>query len=338
MLFKAGDKVLLKYTGESGEVVSYPEMGIVQVKLSEEIIIPVNVDDLSQIKENFHPVSPTKNQSAQIVENPNIDFPTSKIRNLGFFTGFIPQQNKYEEIIAYNAYLINDSKSQVIFEFSLISDNQKTLKDGYLAPGSAYLIGKIQKEVIEQQSEYTLQLSDYFTSGIENTRSQTIKLKPKTFFSREDLVPFFDKLGYLFEFKSDPIKKEEGESLVEFTKSILTNKPKKEKPKQKNVPHVDPLKRAVFTNELDLHIEAILEPGQKLEPQYILQLQLAVFDQYMAEAVRHGIEKVYIVHGLGTGKLKAALFKRLSLNPYVLDYKNEYLPSFGFGATEVKLR
>ncbi len=338
MFFKPGDKVTLKYTGETGEVVSFADMGIVQVKLSVDFTIPVNVEDLAEFKEKTAFAQPVPTPSQQNLENPNITFPSSKVNNTGIFTGFLPQLNKFGEIIDYLVYFINDTRVELIFEFSIPSNFGTISSDGFLPTGSAKLIGKIQKEVIEQQSECVIKISDFYTSGIENTRTQTIKLKPKTFFSKEDILPFFDKLGYLFQFKADPLKSEPVESLADFTKTALLNKPKKEVKAKEYVSHVDPIKRAVFTNELDLHIEALIEPGTKLDPPQILQLQMAVFDRYIADAVRHGIDKVYIVHGLGTGRLKNAIAKRLSINPYVLEFKNEYLPSYGFGATEVKLR
>lgn len=338
MHFKPGDKVTLKYTGESGEVVSYPEMGFVQVKLDDDFTIPVNSDDLMAFKTEAMISYVEKTPSKPSVENLNISFPESKIQNTGIITGFVPNLNKYGEIIEYLVYLINDSRIQIVFEFHINANSGKISCDGFLPSANAKLIGKIEKDYIEQQSECTIQISDLYTSGIENTRTQTIKLKPKTFFSKEDILPLFDKLGYVFEFKPDPVKQTTEESLSDFTKLALRNKPRKEVVKPKFVPHVDPLKRSVFTNELDLHIESLIEPGTKLDPPQIIQLQMAVFDKYMAEAVRLGIDKVYIVHGLGTGRLKNAIAKRLEMNPYVLEFKNEYLPSYGFGATEVRLR
>jgi hypothetical protein len=337
MYFKLGDKVVLKYTGDAGEVTSMPEMGIVQVKISHDLVIPVNIEDLVEFRNDVIIPQTKKVEIINESVDGNISYPESKLRNTGFFTGFLPQTNKYGEILLYHIYLINDTNQNFIFEYTLDSKELKINKNGVLNGCSVFLVGKIEKEAIENQATFQIQRAELYTSGAENHVTQTVKIKAKTFFSKEEILPFLDKLGYLFEFKVDPIKTETGESLKDFTNAVLLNKPKAQ-PKPHYVKHIDPIKKAVFTNELDLHIESLIDPATKLDPPHILQLQMAHFDQYMAEAVRLGIEKVYIVHGLGTGRLKNEIAKRLNINPYVLEYKNEYLPSYGFGATEVRLR
>lgn len=338
MQFKIGEKVILKYTSESGLVHSAPDMGIVQVQLDSEIIIPVNIEDLLPYTEQT--ISPTNiinpKAPAKLAEK-SIEFPKSSWRNTGVSTAFIPKTNKHQEVIEYDVFLINDSQNQIISEIKMESNDGAIQYNGFLNIGFAVFIGKIQKEVLENHSIILLNIADVFTSGIENVKTQSIKLKPKSFFSKEDVLPLFDTMGYVFKFQADPDKKVPSESLKDFTEKMLQNKPISS-PKKQHVPHLDPIKRAVFTNELDLHVEAISENDQKLDPAQILHLQMAVFDRYIAEAIRLGVEKVYIVHGIGTGRLKSAIAKRLSINPYVLDFKNEYLPSYGFGATEVKLR
>lgn len=338
MHFKIGEKVILKYTSESGLVHSAPDMGIVQVKLDSEIVIPVNMEDLLPFTEKTVSQSNTIRPKVQSqLPEKSIEFPKSAWRNTGVSTAFIPKTNKHQEVIEYDVFLINDSQNQIISDIKTESDGETLQYNGFLNVGFAVFVGKIQKEALENHSTIILNIADVFTSGIENAKTQSIKLKPKSFFSKEDVLPLFDTMGYVFKFQADPEKKLPSESLKDFTEKMLQNKPIAPAKKQ-HVHHLDPIKRAVFTNELDLHVEAISEADQKLDPAQILHLQMAVFDRYIAEAIRLGVEKVYIVHGIGTGRLKSAIAKRLSINPYVLDFKNEYLASYGFGATEVKLR
>lgn len=338
MHFKIGEKVILKYTSETGLVHSAPDMGIVQVQLDSEIVIPVNIEDLLPYTElTISQTNIINNKVQPKLPEKSIEFPKSAWRNTGVSTAFIPKTNKHQEVIEYDVFLINDSQNQIISDIKMESKDGAIHYNGFLNVGFAVFIGKIQKEVLENHAIILINIADVFTSGLENAKTQSLKLKPKSFFSKEDVLPLFDTMGYVFKFQADPEKKAPSESLKDFTAKMMHNKPIAT-PKKQHVPHLDPIKRAVFTNELDLHVEAITEKGQKLDPAQILHLQMAVFDRYIAEAIRLGVEKVYIVHGIGTGRLKSAIAKRLSINPYVLDFKNEYLPSYGFGATEVKLR
>jgi dsDNA-specific endonuclease/ATPase MutS2 len=74
-----------------------------------------------------------------------------------------------------------------------------------------------------------------------------------------------------------------------------------------------------------------------MTPAQILQLQLQVFEEYLNNAIRLGIPKVYIIHGLGKGRLRNDIQKRLSRNPYVRMFQNQHHHKYGFGATEVFL-
>ena len=87
--------------------------------------------------------------------------------------------------------------------------------------------------------------------------------------------------------------------------------------------------------ELDLHIERLTNRREKLNNSEMMRLQLSRFDQYMDEAIRLGVERVFIIHGLGTGRLKNAIASRLIALSEVKTFKNEYHPKYGWGATEV---
>ena len=66
-----------------------------------------------------------------------------------------------------------------------------------------------------------------------------------------------------------------------------------------------------------------------------LQLQLDHFEQYIDKAIRLGVPRIYVIHGIGKGKLKNMIASRLIQNPQIKTFKNEYHPRYGWGATEV---
>ncbi len=59
------------------------------------------------------------------------------------------------------------------------------------------------------------------------------------------------------------------------------------------------------------------------------------FEAYIDEAVRQGVERVFIIHGIGKGHLRNLITSNLIRNPNVITFKNEYHPRYGHGATEV---
>ncbi len=60
-----------------------------------------------------------------------------------------------------------------------------------------------------------------------------------------------------------------------------------------------------FKNEIDLHIEKLAPDLANAIPQIILQKQINATDQFIKNAIRSRMVEVLIIHGVGTGLLKA---------------------------------
>ena len=60
--------------------------------------------------------------------------------------------------------------------------------------------------------------------------------------------------------------------------------------------------------------------------------------EYIEECRRRGIMELRIIHGKGTGTLKAIVHSILENNPHVASFKDAGIGAGGWGATEVRLR
>ncbi len=60
--------------------------------------------------------------------------------------------------------------------------------------------------------------------------------------------------------------------------------------------------------------------------------------EYIGECLRRGITEVRIVHGKGTGTLKAIVHSLLAKDPRVAGFEDAGLGGGGWGATIVRLR
>ena len=92
---------------------------------------------------------------------------------------------------------------------------------------------------------------------------------------------------------------------------------------------------ANFNRELDLHLERLKGNFDKMSNAEILHHQLKVLDRYLLEALKVGVNNVFIIHGIGEGKLKEAIGKQLAKATFIQSFKNEFHPKYGWGATEV---
>ena len=59
--------------------------------------------------------------------------------------------------------------------------------------------------------------------------------------------------------------------------------------------------------------------------------------EYIEECLRRGITELRIIHGKGTGTLKATVHSLLEKNPHVESFKDAETGSGGWGATLVRL-
>ena len=114
-----------------------------------------------------------------------------------------------------------------------------------------------------------------------------------------------------------------------------------------NAPSVEPgrkpqaytlLAAAEFPEALDLHIDKLVDNPKELQPEDMLALQLEHVSDYLERAIRLGIDRVWIIHGKGTGALRNRVHKLLSTMGDLEGYQHKYHPKYDYGATEVVLR
>ena len=70
-----------------------------------------------------------------------------------------------------------------------------------------------------------------------------------------------------------------------------------------------------FNTKIDLHIEKLQSQKQHENPVAILEFQLRKLKEFLDEAVDLRVDKVEIIHGIGTGALKMETFHLLDDYP-----------------------
>ena len=83
--------------------------------------------------------------------------------------------------------------------------------------------------------------------------------------------------------------------------------------------------------KIDLHIELLTDNFQYMDNFDIVQIQLDVCQKKIEKALNSNYQKIIIVHGIGTGVLKAEVHKLLD------HYQLRYYLSKDAGTTEVML-
>lgn len=338
-------------TPDSGVIVSKLGDGMVMVLLDDDDMeIPAFEADL--VREEAYsatlPLKPidTSTFAQKPVEKQHILPFKPKLSNSGCHLGLNPIKKANGEIEKFDVLLLNDTAYDALYEVDFVLFNEvEWSKDGKITATSAEILGEILFDDINDSPEFDVSISPISTEGVGEKQTKTLKIKPKQLLKSFVFSDFLQQEVYLFTgfdtlFADDDAQKDD---LKNYTKDVLKTKKtlkwEKEDSYSKPVSTVpDPNEYASFVPEIDLHIEMLHENPTKLTPAEIVAVQIKAFEHFINKAIRLNVPKVYIIHGVGTGKLKDMVSARLRRNDHILMFKNQYHEKYGWGATEVWLR
>lgn len=348
MLFTEGTKVRFKNTGDEGVITAILDMEMVNVLLDDDMEIPAFIENLERIqdipKPNHHPIKAKFVQAKKKPTPPSPPYSKGDsqyyiLKSLGIQLVFDPELQADGVTTNYQIYLLNDTRYDALFTYTIeLKGSTPQTLNGKIESVSYVHLGELKFNQLSESPKITIDCWQLTTVGTGYKLSKTIKIKPKQFFKNIRTVPLLDRQVHWYQMfeNFDKEEKSDGEDLKTYTQKNA-RKPKRPKSNTQGFTGAHPMELANFNNELDLHIEHLSNNFKKLSNAEILRIQLSHFDSYLEKALRIGVDRVFIVHGLGKGKLKNEIATRLINHPHVKTFKNEYHARYGFGATEVIL-
>lgn len=350
MLFAIGTRVRLRFTGERGVITARLSEDMLQVRLDNDpnLEIPAFEEDLTR-DTDAEPVS----AGAKFVPGKMPKKPEAPPRRVlqaqylilkpkGIQLAFEPMPGRDGSVSKFKCWLVNDTGADYIFELDLFTASRNiAVVDDKINATSAVELGDMIYDDLNDQLEAWIRVSKLTTQGPEDPLERSLKIKAKSFFNNAITAPVLNVITHTFVLidatdKPETGTADAGQSLKDYTKENIRRS-------RKNTPSSTPLSPfnveefAKFIPEIDLHIENLLNGHAKLDKSEILRIQLQHFQRFMEKAVRLGVPNVFIIHGVGEGKLREAIAERLRQNPHVVKFKNEYHHKYGYGATEVIL-
>lgn len=348
MLFAIGTKVRLKHTGDQGEVTKMLADGMLNVWIpAQEMEIPIFEEDL--IREQDYQTKPKKTKKSI----PSLPVPTTKklvqytppvvneqytvFESQGLQLVFDPKYDIEGLTTHYAVFLLNDAKAEFIFSIQRHLPNRFAKKThGKLTAYSTYQLDNLLFDQLNDTPTYEIECWKVTTAGTGNKQQKMLKIKAKQFFKKVKIASLLDRAVHLYLLFDTitPKKKTKEDDLKSYTqKNVRPVQYQEARNQQYNVHDVK--EYANFKGEIDLHVENLQSRKGKMSSSEKLQLQLDHFEQYMDKAIRLGVPRIYVIHGIGKGKLKNRIASRLIQMPEVKTFKNEYHPRYGWGATEV---
>lgn len=349
MLFSIGTRVRFRYTGETGTITAQLDADMLQVRLDSDpsLEIPAFEDDLErntssektapgakfiQGKQEKKPEPPPRREiKAQYVI----------LKPKGLQLGFEPMYNRDGTVTQYKIWLINDTSNEFLVEFDLYAGDRRVLGCGEKIGATTVLeIGDMLYDELNESPEVDISIQRITTAGPDAPLSKTLKIKPKQFFNSLQTAPILNILTYLYivfdSFEQPETKEKDGNDLKDYTRQNARARTPGHQSGHSRPFHAFNVEEfAHFEPEIDLHIENLTNGFARLDKSEILRLQLLHFDRFMDKAIRLGVSRVFIIHGMGEGKLREAIANKLREYPEVHKFKNEYHHKYGYGATEV---
>ncbi|HKK75336.1 MAG TPA: Smr/MutS family protein [Saprospiraceae bacterium] len=334
MSFEKGQAVKLKFADEKGVIISIETDGKLKVRLAESgaelAIAPEGLEPLA----NPESVAPKKQAAPELPE----EFSSDQLKNKGIQLAFDPIFQGDDVPEKYLVLLINDTPHEVIYQAKLSLTGEEVFKKmGKISPVSILQLGDLYYDELSDSPAMELDCCRITTDGTGARHLKSLKIKAKQFFKNIKLVPLLDRKVHLYQvFKNLEArrKEERGEDLKTYTRKQAQLQEVPKDANRKFWSH-DVKAKAEFNNELDLHIDQLVDDPTELSKADILHLQIRTFEEYIEEALKLGVDRVFIIHGLGKGKLKNAIATRLIQMRFIKTFKNEWHHKYGWGATEV---
>lgn len=345
MLFAVGTRVRFLHSRDEGVVTGLLDNGMVNVLLDDsDFEIPAFIDDLVRA-EGFQDARPSV--KAKIVpgkrenkekrpDRPPIETQYAILKSYGIQLAFDPIHNAEGQTEKYGVILINDTRNDALIGLELYLGGRLGLRfNGKLGQVSTQTIGELLFDQLNDSPVFEVDCWRLTTQGTGSKMHKTLRLKPKQFFNKVKTAPLLNRRVHLFRlFETLKERTEPKEEDLQSYTRRNTRPASQWLDIRERMPH-EVIELAEFIPELDLHIENITPNHKKLSKAEILRLQLAHFESYINKAIRLGVERVFIIHGVGKGRLRDAIASRLLQMPEVRTFRNEYHPRYGYGATEV---
>jgi hypothetical protein len=224
----------------------------------------------------------------------------------------------------YTIYLVNDTPVSFSFKFKLYLNQQIEHGFNKMIPASTYFaIGEFW------QGQFNDAPKIEFVCPAFHFNKQ-FKLKYKKFLGNRGAVPLMgiDTYRYLL------FSKLEGAKSTTSIKDYTLQERSTALQARTNF-RPDLMDIASFEPELDLHAEKLVEDTSEFTPSELFDLQMQALETFITQAAALEIKEVFIIHGVGKGKLRARVEQYLRYHGDVKMYTNEFHEKYGFGATRV---
>lgn len=312
-----GDKVRLLHGTEAG-VIRAIKNEIIEVEIEDGFIIPVHKNEVVLI-------SAEESKSFSLQEKNTKVLVKEVIALKGIFLAFLPLNDHKLAL-----YCLNNTDWSLLFAIHKEQNDGKfiTVAKAIVEPQSCFKVEEVSINQLEMWGSYFWQVlcTSVRPFSLPNLFQKRQRFRANQFKALQDL-PLLGRKGYLFQIDKDV--PDEGVFVQKIAESIGS---------QSQSIFECNKELSQVGNIVDLHIEKICSNYIHFTPTEILHFQIETFEKCLDSAIANGLSEITFIHGVGNGKLRYEIHKRISKHPQVAYYKDAQKEKFGYGATYIKLK
>ncbi len=335
-----GDKVRMLHSSEQGVITKLIDAFLVEVEIEEGFNIPVKRSEVVVVASEEE-----KQFGKFLAEKKETTNSSSKIKKIepvaaqkGIYLAFVATNERQHTL-----YLINNT--DFVLPFVVGKENN----DKYLPLFAGKLEAKSHQRVYEVNvldindwGVFVFQFLFFDLVKYQNLPPflKRMRFRPNTFFKEKKKAPIIGKDAFLFQLDQSA---NEYQAPKEDTPAMQVIDPQKLKEKmyenyEKNISIEPKVVIKAPKLEVDLHIEEITKDYATLNSGEILEIQLKTFEQNLESAIVGGLREMTFIHGVGNGKLRTEIHRRLSGHQDIAFFKDAQKEKFGYGATIVRFK
>lgn len=333
MLFLPGSNIYLKYSEQWAQLLTIDEDGFLEVKTPDGEYFMVHKDDVLG-EEEFAYERVDRPSEPEVIASKASSVDAEDQYTAPSQDFYLIMVSKANDAIAeeYQCWLANHTPYECSFTSKMESlEGILYEEEGILDTDMQFMFCELFKEDLSMQARIDIHL-EFIVDEEQVRQTLRYRFQPKKLLQLEVDRQQDKRLQWVLlletqqlHYKPDPIQ----------LKPVQSTKRRTVRTAQ--VAIYDIHQKAAFPQEIDLHAEKLTSNLKGKKNFEILQMQLTAFEDYLNQAIRFGMDRVFIIHGVGKGKLKEQIHQRLDNMHFIHSFKNEYHPRYGWGATEIVL-
>ena len=346
MDLRKGDKVKFLNDLGGGIVLKLIDNNQVLIQIEDGFEIPCLISEL--IKTESSGEIETKNNTQQnkpapkVIQKPKFEKPTETIKEISpirskdivkpLFAIVPTSENLDAQQAQFDIYLLNDGDIFLYYTLAFEKfERLQLIEKGDLEPEMKVKIGTFDFDKLATLDSIIINMLVYNEDEFKHQKPihnrislKSLNLLKKNNYKENDF--FYEPALIINLLENYNLNEADINKIIAQKEKI--NKPPIAKVENKND----------LIEEVDLHIESILDDHSNMSNGEILNTQMARFTTSLEVAKNSKTKQIVFIHGNGNGKLRYELRKTLDTKYPDLQYNDASFAEYGFGATMVILK